>query len=683
MAADEGGDFLDFENMSQSDLEEVFRRVVQDDWANLKSEIEKSMATGEQPVLDLDELGRRDSALVDFIVEKPDDAISALEKAIREYTENDERECADLKITGSEASMPSVRISDMRTEHFNRLMLFYGTVSEATDVFPRPSVIAWQCMVCGAEIRTVVETNKYTKVEPFECYESQGGCGKKTVAFKEVPEDTIYTDTQYFLLQDPAHVEAATDCRCFAFEENAGQVTAGDEIKIVGHVQIRSPEKKIDKTDWFVRVYGVEHEEEKETFEMSESELERARELASGERRISRMAASIAPSIFGRYTIKKALLLQAFSGVRREKPDGTSVRGKMHIMLVGDPSTAKSQLANIARKLHPRSKKVEGRNVTHAGLLGSAVRSQLNDTWKIKSGAFTMANEGLLVIDEWDKVADDVKGGCHTPMSEGYVDIVKAGQSATLPTRTSVLAMKNPKDKRWDRAEMRSAGGEDYMFNQIELQQDMWSRFDIIIPVVDLRDETLDRNISLSATGFIDDSFEFSTSFLRKYIYMSREADPVMTEDVAAAIADYYSRSRAAKDSDSIKVQRMSPRDNETLIRLTEAVARTRLAGIVTDEGVTMQDFEVAKQVFEDVHRHLSPAMWTKSFDDMDEMEAVDIESYQEACEKMQFLARTLREHYLPCSKDTVLQFLNEEHTYERLKNEGYIVENDGRVYPA
>ena len=68
-----------------------------------------------------------------------------------------------------------------------------------------------------------------------------------------------------------------------------------------------------------------------------------------------RIARSIDPAIFGLEDPKKAIACQLFSGTRKLLPDGSKLRGDLNVLLIGDPSTAKSQLLKYAHKVHPHA----------------------------------------------------------------------------------------------------------------------------------------------------------------------------------------------------------------------------------------------------------------------------------------------------------------------------------------
>ena len=82
---------------------------------------------------------------------------------------------------------------------------------------------------------------------------------------------------------------------------------------------------------------------------------------------IDYLACSFAPSIYGHLEIKKGILAQLFGGSRK-KTQGGHGRSEINVLLLGDPSTAKSQLLQQVHKIAPRSVYTNGRGSTSAGL---------------------------------------------------------------------------------------------------------------------------------------------------------------------------------------------------------------------------------------------------------------------------------------------------------------------------
>jgi replicative DNA helicase Mcm len=368
---------------------------------------------------------------------------------------------------------------------------------------------------------------------------------------------------------------------------------------------------------------------------ISEEDKESILEIASRPDLMQLMQKSIAPSIYASGTmhyVKRSLALQLFGGVSRINNDSTRTRGDIHILLMGDPGVAKSQLLHYMSKLSPRGMFASGGGVSGAGLTAAAVRDDFGGgaRFALEAGVLPLSDKGMAAIDEFDKISDEDRRTMHPAMEQQRLDISKGGVKATLNTRCSVLAAANPEKGRFSNRGPNASVMES--FKETKLPPPLASRFDIIwllrdeiIEDVDeriarhileirtqgisesLADEELDITVSEKGDEQIFDSDvngdeHLSIEFLRKYVaYAKRNIHPQINGDAKARIIEYYTEQRVKNRKqdiqfghhESVEVIPITPRALEALIRLTEAHARLHLK-----ETATLVDAKVAIALF-------------------------------------------------------------------------------------
>ncbi|XP_051792527.1 DNA replication licensing factor MCM3 isoform X15 [Acanthochromis polyacanthus] len=350
------------------------------------------------------------------------------------------------------------------------------------------------------------------------------------------------------------------------------------------------------------------------------------------------LARSLAPSIHGHEYIKKAILCMLLGGVEKVLENGSRIRGDINILLIGDPSVAKSQLLRYVLHTAPRAIPTTGRGSSGVGLTAAVTTDQETGERRLEAGAMVLGDRGVVCIDEFDKMSDMDRTAIHEVMEQGRVTIAKAGIHARLNARCSVLAAANPVYGRYNQYKT--------PMENIGLQDSLLSRFDLLFIMLDQMDPEHDREISdhvlrmhryrdpheqegaaMALGGTVDvlatedpDAIEeeheelqiyekhnnllhgsrrkkdkiVSKEFMRKYIHIAKAVTPVLTEEAANHIAEEYSRLRS-QDQLGADLARTSPvtaRTLETLIRLSTAHAKARMS-----KAVELQDSEVAVEL--------------------------------------------------------------------------------------
>ncbi|KAI8837168.1 DNA replication licensing factor MCM3 [Chytriomyces cf. hyalinus JEL632] len=382
---------------------------------------------------------------------------------------------------------------------------------------------------------------------------------------------------------------------------------------------------------------------------LSEVDMTNIRKIGRKKDVFELLSTSLAPSIFGHDMIKKAVLLLLLGGMEKNLENGTHIRGDINMLMIGDPSTAKSQMLRFVLNTAPLAIATTGRGSSGVGLTAAVTQDKETGERTLEAGAMVLADRGVVCIDEFDKMSDIDRVAIHEVMEQQTVTIAKAGIHTSLNARCSVIAAANPAFGQYD--------NEKSPQQNIPLPDSLLSRFDLLFIVLDNLGDEHNKLISdhiirmhryvppgLEEGAPIPDSsiagmFSLSTEsdalpanqqetsvytkfnkmlhigikqmgkgknkqaqlisipFLKKYIhYAKSRIKPVLTDDACQSITELYGKLRMERDGHEAKFRTVpiTARTLETLIRLSTAHAKCRLSPIV--EKV---DTEVARSILE------------------------------------------------------------------------------------
>jgi len=286
---------------------------------------------------------------------------------------------------------------------------------------------------------------------------------------------------------------------------------------------------------------------------------------------------SFAPHIQGHSLIKEAILLLIVGSNQRALVDGSKIRGDINIFLVGDPGTAKSEMLKFCARIAPRGLYTSGRGSTAAGLTAAVVKDKTG-IMMLEAGAVVLGDQGLVCIDEFDKMKPEDRSALHEVMEQQSASIAKGGIVATLNARTSILAAANPMYGKYDPFKN--------ITENVNLPIPLLTRFDLIFVVRDIptkeKDEKIARHIiDLHTPRGIDQRSVVDVDLLTKYLSFAKKGSPVLTKEAEKKILDYYLKMRNVESEEMITV---TPRQLEGIIRLSTARARLLMKNKVEEE---------------------------------------------------------------------------------------------------
>ncbi len=552
-------------------------------------ELAKAVSEGRKSIeINFSDLDKFNPELADTLLEEPEQTLELAEEALKQIDLPALPENFRLRFFNLPESR-NIRIRNLRSEHIGKFIAVDGVVKRASEVRPEVSEAVFECPECGNKI-VVIQTEKRLK-PPTKC----DVCGNKR-GFKLVSQK-LY-DARWIVVEEPFEIttgERPSTLTIYLKEDLVSpkmqsKTDPGSRIKVTGILK-ELPRMSRGKMTRQMEIYlDANHVEALEIgweeIEITPEDEAKIKELAKDPEIYDKFVASLAPSIYGLEHIKEAIILQMFGGEPRTLADGTKVRGDIHILLVGDPSTSKSQLLKLVTQIMPRAKYASGTAVSGAGLTATVVRDeQFLGGWVLEAGALVMANKSICAIDEFTKVSPQDLVKLQEAMSLGSISIAKATIVATLPAQTAILAAANPKFGRFDPFIP--------LKEQIDISDVILSRFDLKFALRDIPDPDRDTKmvqhiLRTRHLGGEPPKPVIDIDLMRKYIaYARAHVHPKLTEEAGKKLMEFYLQMRSKAGMDTpIPI---TLRQYDALIRLAEASAKVRLS-----DKVEVQDAERA-----------------------------------------------------------------------------------------
>lgn len=548
-----------------------------------------------------------------WLVDAPADMLLVFNEAATRHTVSIFPSYASIKseIHVRIAELPILdSLRDLRRSHLDCFVKVHGVVTRRSAVYPQLQVAYYTCVKCkhtqGPFRVEGLRSNPSASTMPDSCpnNECEGTHFRLNSAMSQ------YRNVQRVNLQEtPGSVPP-------------GRVPRSKEVLLADDlIDIARPGEEVEVTGVFEHVFDTSltirsgfpvfstfisanhiarREDASSTSNLSEFDIQRILDLARDPKLGLRIAKSIAPSIYGHDFCKMALAMSLFGGVPKNVNGKHRIRGDVNVLLLGDPGTAKSQLLKYAEYTAPRAVYSTGKGASAVGLTASVHKDPITKEWTLEGGALVLADKGVALIDEFDKMNEKDRTSIHEAMEQQSISVSKAGIVTSLQARCAVIAAANPIGGRYDSSNT--------LADNVELTDPILQRFDILCVLQDIVDPVADERLATFVTrshmqsaptrelsfGEVppasDEQFRpdvIPQDLLRKYIQYARtHVRPVLRGnafDQEKIASLYVSLRRESAASGGVPI---AVRHVESIMRMAEAHAKMHLRDYVRDDDV-------------------------------------------------------------------------------------------------
>lgn len=583
------------------------------------------------------DLAKFDIDLANDLLENPEEVLREADIAIEQFDTLGDVKRIHTRFIGLPNS--SLRnVWEIRSIDVEKFVGVKGIINKSSDIYHLCDWVLLQCKKCQKNTNVYMQNDEWK--EPLYCKQ----CGERKPGWSVVRKE-MFDSIKLGIIDDLIENRDRTIARekiailqkDLTSKKIDQQIRPGKKVIVNGFFKYRQKATNNQKS--------LEHELEFfansiefvkvgwETIPISKAEEEKIKGLAKQEDIVDKIAYSVT-DVKGHSDVKLACLLLLTGAPHVYDREGQlASRGTIHVLLVGNPGTAKTFTAKRFGAISPISSFQSAATASGRGLVASVSQDKDIGGWVIYPGVVAMCHKGVVIIDEIDKTSPDDYGDHNNAMNDMIVAIAKASAKGRLETETSYLATANPENRVFTKY--------DSFYNQIDMPKDFLDRFDLIFPMENPTDienrkqvvnVMLERHLSTDIKEKRDWKPEFNLDFIRKYIAYARRFNPNMASEIFPYVQKKLGELMSSKGAyseekrESELQHQVSVRHLESILRFAYASARLHL------RNVTKQDidraFNLKRQSFLKlgiIDEHTGAFSWAK-LENIDEEVVSDTE---------------------------------------------------------
>jgi len=553
----------------------------------LKTQFNKEKKEKQRLLVDYEHLYHFDPNLAREILELPEVLLKEFNKAmlnaLKKIDEDFYKEDPNITIRLYNLFDDyQVNIREISSNKIGKLITLKGILGQCGKAQPEAIEIAYCCNECF-DTQLIPQPEYLQKiVKPSICLNNNKAMPHKLKYQPEIViEEGIYKDLQRVKLQEhPEDVKSPHNPESILLkihDDLVDVVKPGDFVYVVGILKAVFQTQGLvmkKRMKYYIKVNNILLRDKDVTrIEITDKDKKRIESLKNDPFLLFKLQKSIAPNLVLKDDITEALIYMLASKQPKTTSSYPDMRRFIHVLIVGDPGTAKSRLLESTILLSPRGIYTET-DFTKAGLGVGAERDEDMGGFVIKAGLLVLADGGILAIDELDKVHKEDIRPLYSAMASGKLTKAVVGVSTEYKARTSILAACNPK-LGWGRYDENKP-----LWENLDLDIALISRFDLIFVVLDEPDEQGDMEKSGIRKHELNSLLKSPINlelFTKYFTYIRNLKEPTFESEAFDLLQKYYVEMRgspSATDEENITIP-ITLRQFDTLLRL--GIARARI----------------------------------------------------------------------------------------------------------